>query len=57
MQGEHEVEVQIWDKDVRYTKSVKDFNRAIGLIRFEYSGETVDGFVDQWQKEQKAKIC
>ena len=35
VQGQHEVEVQIWDKDVRHTKSVKDFNRTIGSIKIE----------------------
>lgn len=35
MQGQPEVKVQIWDKDVRRKKSVKDFNKTIGSLKIK----------------------
>lgn len=35
MQGQHEGQVQTWDKDVRHAKSVRDFNRTIRSMKIE----------------------
>lgn len=35
MQGQPEAKAQIWDKDVRHNKSVKDFNKTIGSLKMK----------------------
>jgi len=35
MQGQHEVAVKIWGKDVGHTKSVKNLNRTTESIKIE----------------------